>query len=34
VHPNQATKPEQDTVAVALFALDGQQPWLGDRCSK
>ena len=34
VHPNQATKAEQDTVAVALFALDGQQPWLGDRCSK
>jgi hypothetical protein len=33
VPPNRATKPEQDTVAVALFALDGQQPWLGDRCS-
>jgi len=33
VPPNHATKPEQDTVAVALFALDGQQPWLGDRCS-
>ncbi len=32
VHPNTATKPEQDSVAVALFALDGQQPWLGDRC--
>ena len=31
--PNHATKPEQDTVAVALFALDGEQPWLGDRCS-
>lgn len=31
--PNRATKAEQDTVAVALFALDGQQPWLGDRCS-
>jgi len=33
VPPNQASKPEQDTLAVALFALDGQQPWLGDRCS-
>ena len=33
VPPNHATKAEQDTVAVALFALDGQQPWLGDRCS-
>ena len=33
VPPNLATKPEQDSVAVALFALDGQQPWLGDRCS-
>ena len=34
VPPNQATKPEQDTVAVALYALDGRQPWLGDRCSQ
>jgi peptidoglycan hydrolase CwlO-like protein len=33
VPPNHATKAEQDTVAVALFALDGEQPWLGDRCS-
>ena len=33
VPPNQVTRAEQDTVAVALFALDGQQPWLGDRCS-
>ncbi len=33
VHPNLATKAEQDTVAVALYALDGEQPWLGDRCS-
>lgn len=33
VPPNLATKAEQDTVAVALYALDGQQPWLGDRCS-
>ena len=33
VPPNHTSKPEQDTVAVALFSLDGQQPWLGDRCS-
>ena len=33
VRPNLATKAEQDTVAVALYALDGEQPWLGDRCS-
>ena len=33
VAPNRATKPQQDTVAVALYALDGQRPWLGDRCS-
>lgn len=33
VPPNQATKAEQDTVAVALYALDGERPWLGDRCS-
>jgi hypothetical protein len=33
VAPNLASKPDQDAVAVALFALDGQQPWLGDRCS-
>ncbi len=33
VPPNDATRPEQDTVAVALYALDGQQPWLGDRCT-
>ena len=33
VPPNQATRAEQDTVAVALFALAGQRPWLGDRCS-
>jgi hypothetical protein len=33
VAPNRASKAEQDTLAVALFALDGQQPWLGDRCS-
>jgi peptidoglycan hydrolase CwlO-like protein len=32
VPPNQASKAAQDTVAVALYALDGQQPWLGDRC--
>ncbi len=33
VPPNAASKPDQDAVAVALFALDGEQPWLGDRCS-
>lgn len=33
VPPNLATKAEQDTVAIALYSLDGQQPWLGDRCS-
>ena len=33
VPPNEASKAEQDTVAVALYALDGDQPWLGDRCS-
>ena len=33
VPPNRASKADQDTVAVALYALDGQQPWLGDRCS-
>jgi len=33
VAPNTASKPDQDTLAVALYALDGQQPWLGDRCS-
>ena len=33
VPPNRASKPEQDTVAVALYALDGERPWLGDRCS-
>jgi hypothetical protein len=33
VPPNQATKADQDTVAVALYALDGERPWLGDRCS-
>ena len=33
VHPNDATRAEQDTVAVALYAMDGERPWLGDRCS-
>lgn len=32
VPPNLASKAEQDAVAVALYALDGQKPWLGDRC--
>jgi len=33
VPPNTASKADQDAVAVALYALDGQQPWLGDRCT-
>ena len=33
VPPNRTSRAEQDTAAVTLFALDGQQPWLGDRCS-
>jgi hypothetical protein len=33
VPPNQASKADQDTLAVALYALDGERPWLGDRCS-
>jgi hypothetical protein len=32
IHPNLASKADQDTLAVALYALDGEQPWLGDRC--
>jgi peptidoglycan hydrolase CwlO-like protein len=30
VTPSSASKAEQDTVAVALYALDGSQPWTGD----
>jgi peptidoglycan hydrolase CwlO-like protein len=33
VPPNQASKADQDTLAVTLFTLDGERPWLGDRCS-
>jgi len=33
VPPNVASRAEQDTVAVTLYALDGERPWLGDRCS-
>jgi len=33
VPPNTASKADQDTVAVALYSLDGERPWLGDRCS-
>jgi len=33
VPPDRASHAEQDTAAVTLFALDGQQPWLGDRCA-
>ncbi len=30
VTPSSASKAEQDTVAVALYALDGSRPWTGD----
>ncbi len=30
VLPSSATKAEQDTVAVALYSLDGGRPWTGD----
>jgi peptidoglycan hydrolase CwlO-like protein len=33
VPPNLASKTDQDTLAVVLYSLDGEQPWLGDRCS-
>ena len=33
VTPSSASKAEQDTVAVALYALDGEPAWTGDRCS-
>jgi hypothetical protein len=33
VPPNRASKADQDTLAVTLYALDGKTPWLGDRCS-
>lgn len=33
VPPNQASPADQDTLAVVLYSLDGEQPWLGDRCS-
>jgi peptidoglycan hydrolase CwlO-like protein len=32
VPPNTASRADQDTVAITLYNLDGQQPWL-DRCS-
>jgi hypothetical protein len=31
VPPNEATPAEQDTLAVALYALDGETPW-DDSC--
>jgi peptidoglycan hydrolase CwlO-like protein len=34
VPPNKASKADQDQLAVALYALDGERPWLGDRCSQ
>jgi hypothetical protein len=30
VPPNTATKADQDTLAVALYNADGDQPWYGD----
>jgi len=33
IPPNETSKPDQDTAAVALYSLDGERPWLGDRCS-
>ena len=33
VPPNLASRADQDDVAIALYALDGEQPWLGDRCA-
>ena len=33
VPPNQASKADQDTLAVTLYSLDGERPWLGARCS-
>ena len=33
VPPNDASRAAQDTVAVVLYHLDGERPWLGDRCS-
>ena len=31
VPPNQASKPDQDTMAVTLYSLDGKRPWV-DGC--
>jgi hypothetical protein len=33
VPPNVASRADQDTMAVALYSLDGERPWLGDRCT-
>jgi hypothetical protein len=33
VPPNETSRPDQDTVAVTLYSLDGERPWLGDRCN-
>jgi hypothetical protein len=33
VPPNVASRADQDTIAVTLYSLDGDRPWLGDRCS-
>jgi hypothetical protein len=33
VPPNTASRADQDTLAITLYSLDGERPWLGDRCS-
>jgi len=33
VLPNEASRADQDTLAITLYSLDGERPWLGDRCS-
>ena len=33
VPPNTTSRADQDTVAVTLYSLDGERPWLGDRCN-
>jgi len=32
IPPNEASKADQDTLAVALYDADGGQPWAGDSC--
>jgi hypothetical protein len=33
VPPNTTSRADQDTMAVTLYSLDGERPWLGDRCN-